>query len=204
MPFIPVPNTAMVEFRMTLDDQHVENTIYVQGTVEWNITSLATLATSCQAWWLTNYAPNVSEEVVLREVVATSLENETAAQATVSGDGANGTNTSGSMPSNVTLTVSFRTGLRGRSFRGRNYVVGVPQDQVVDINHVQSSYAAAWIDTYSELLEGTFEEGQQWVIVSRFEDGSPRETGIASEVLTVTVVDDVIDSQRRRLPGRGS
>jgi hypothetical protein len=204
MPFIPVPNTAMVEFRMTLDDQHVENTIYVQGTVEWNITSLATLATSLQAWWLTNYAPNVSEEVVLREVVATSLENETAAQATVSGDSANGTNTSGSMPSNVTLTVSFRTGLRGRSFRGRNYIVGVPQDQVVDINHVQGTYAAAWIDAYSELLEGTFEEGQQWVIVSRFEDGSPRETGIASEVLTVTVVDDVIDSQRRRLPGRGS
>ena len=102
------------------------------------------------------------------------------------------------------LAVSRVRRVPGRSFRGRNYVVGVPQDQVVDINHVQSSYAAAWIDTYSELLEGTFEEGQQWVIVSRFEDGSPRETGIASEVLTVTVVDDVIDSQRRRLPGRGS
>jgi hypothetical protein len=46
--------------------------------------------------------------------------------------------------------------------------------------------------------------GYVWVIVSYITDNAPRVGGpVYFEVNDILIVDDVIDSQRRRLPGRG-
>jgi hypothetical protein len=42
-----------------------------------------------------------------------------------------------------------------------------------------------------------------WCIVSRFSGGQPRTAGEVYPVIAALVTDNVADSQRRRLPGRG-
>jgi hypothetical protein len=113
------------------------------------------------------------------------------------------------LPNNVTLTVSFRTANRGRSFRGRNYVVGLGETQVAG-NTVAPSVITAFDGIYSQLLASPVAAIATWVVVSRFsgvdpvtKEPIPRVTGIATPITSVTVVDNVVDSQRRRLPKRG-
>jgi len=56
-----------------------------------------------------------------------------------------------------------------------------------------------------DLLANLFiASGATWVIVSRFLDKAPRTTGISRTVSSVILVNLVADSQRRRLPGRGT
>jgi hypothetical protein len=42
------------------------------------------------------------------------------------------------------------------------------------------------------------------VVVSRYHLGAPRVTGIATPVITYLATDNNVDSQRRRLTGRGT
>lgn len=210
MAFIPVPDVALVEFRMLLDSQKVENTLYFQKSTGWDATSLDLAGVDLKEWWTDSYAPLVSDLVTLREVVLTDLETDTGAQATFAGAGAAGSQIGGSAPSNVSFAVSFRTALRGRAFRGRNYIVGVPLPQLSDINHVESSWANDVVDAYFGLISLAAGFDAQWVAVSRFSGVDPdthapipRTEGIATPITSVITTDLTLDSQRRRLPGRG-
>jgi len=211
MPFVPVENVALVETRMMLDSQKVENTIYAQSVDAFDGARLASLANVVKDWWVESYAPLVSDLVTLREVVATDLTTATSGQVTVSGGAAPGEQIGGSAPSNVSLSISFRTTLRGRAFRGRNYIVGVPLTQLVDTNLVDSTWASSFAGAYIDLRENLDSADFTWVVVSRFEgvdpdtgDPIPREAGVATPVFAPIVVDLTLDSQRRRLPGRGT
>lgn len=196
---------------MSFNGQKVENTLFVQNNVAWEAVDLEELCNQVIIWWTENYGPQVSDLVSLREVVATDLTAETGAQIAVDGGGVIGGQIGGALPGSCSLAVSFRTALRGRSFRGRNYVVGVPIEQMADTAAVQSTWAAAWIAAYEEFQTTISTGGWEWVIASRFEGVDPdtgkpipREAGVMTPVVTITVVDFVIDSQRRRLPGRGT
>jgi len=210
MPFVPVENTALIEVRMLLDNQKVENTLYCLNDGGWDATSLAELATEVKDWWNDSYSQLCTTDVTLREVVCTDLTTETGAQATVSGAGGVGAVGGGSFPSNVTLAVSFRTGLRGRSFRGRNYIVGVGGTEQLGINTLDADYVANVATQYNNLFTEVFTGDFVWVVVSRYsgvdpDTGKPipRVSGVTTPVTTVLVTDNTIDSQRRRLPGRG-
>jgi hypothetical protein len=102
------------------------------------------------------------------------------------------------------MAVSFRSALSGRSFRGRNYIPCLTNSQVTG-NLIDVSWQGDIINAYAELLfgGGALPAGWVWVVVSRFTNNLPRVTGIFSEVFSVLVTDTIVDSQRRRLPGRG-
>jgi hypothetical protein len=211
MPFVPVPNTALVELRMTFDSQQVENTLWFEFGSDPDAAVLTTLASELESWWVGQYAPLISEQVVLREVVATNMSSASSVQvAQVAAGLETGTQTSPPLPSNASLTVSFRTGLRGRSFRGRNYIVGLTEDTNTG-NQINAVYLSSVRDAYANLLPGIgAPTGATWVVASRFSGVTgagvpiPRATGVTTPITTVVIVDDIIDSQRRRLPGRGN
>lgn len=210
MPFIPVENVALIECRMLYDSQKVENTLYCLNAGGWDTASLTEVATEVKDWWAASYSQLCSVEVSLREVIATDLTSETAGQAAVDGAGAVGAVGGGGMPSNVSLAVSFRTGLRGRSFRGRNYVVGIGGTFQEGINELDEDFIANVATQYNNLLTDVFTGDFVWVVVSRFSGVDPdthkpipRDAGVATPVVVALVVDNTIDSQRRRLPGRG-
>jgi hypothetical protein len=196
---------------MGFDGQKVENTLYVQNESAWDATSLEELATEVAAWWNSSYSNLCSTSVQLTEVVCTDLTAETGGQVSVAGGGALGVVTGGKLPGNCSLAVSFRTALRGRSYRGRNYIVGIPETYMFDTSKVADDYVAAVLDAYEGFLTAIGTAGWTWVVLSRYEGVDPdthrpipREAGVMTPVLNVVVVDKTIDSQRRRLPGRGA
>ncbi len=211
MPFVPVPNAMLVEMRMQLDTQKVENTLYFRSSAP-SETNATSLANALITWWSENYAPLVSSDVKLNEVVVTDLSSETGFQVSVapsvltSGD----ITSSDTEPNNVTIAVSFRTSSRGRSFRGRNYIVGITNSQIAN-NTMDNTTLLAWQAAYTALLDVAESVTMVWVVVSRFsgvdpDTGQPipREEGITTEINNVVLTDATLDSQRRRLPGRGT
>lgn len=211
MPFIPVANTVEVELRMTLDDQKIENTLYFESANAPVFADMALLASNIVIWWDTSIAPLLPVDVVLREVVVTDLTSATGPQYSSALDGSNaGTLGQPALPNNVTLAVSFRTALRGRSFRGRNYVPALTEGQVVN-NTVNSSVLLDYTNAYNAIItEVAPSDGPwTWVIVSRYSgvdsEGKPipRVAGVTTPVQAAVIVDATIDSMRRRLPGRG-
>jgi hypothetical protein len=210
MPFIPVENVALIEVRMLLDDQKVENTLYAQSVDALDGARLSSMANVVKDWWTDQYGPLVSDLVTLREVTCTDLTTATGSQVSVSGGLAPGGQIGGSEPSNVSLAISFRTTLRGRAFRGRNYIVGIPLERMASQNEVESTFASDLTSAYIQLREDLDSADFTWVVVSRFSgvdpetgDPIPREAGVATPVLAPLVTDLTVDSQRRRLPGRG-
>jgi len=108
-----------------------------------------------------------------------------------------------SSPGNVAMAVSFRTGHAGRSYRGRNYISGIP---VADVegNGISPYWAAAIVAAFEGFITEAVSSGFAWVVVSTIAEGVLRELGVASPVIAAAVTDLAIDSMRRRLSGRGS
>lgn len=203
MAFVPVANTLMIEFRMTVADQQVENTLYARAPAPPSYNGAVALAGILETWWETYMAPTLSQGISLHEIYITDLTsaNSFTVTHTVS-PVIPGTVANAVLPNNVALAVSFRTAQRGRSYRGRNYICGLAENQVTD-STVNGAVSTALIGAYNQFKIALDAEIYEWVVVSRYSAGQPRTNGIATPVTAVAVVDLTVDSQRRRLPGRG-
>lgn len=212
MPFVPVPQTFLVEVKCLWRGQLVENTIWVQDiTGPLTPERAVSLALLMEGWFTSTYLTLVSEGVTYLASVVTGQEALDSPRAVQAASGFSGGAPTPSQANNVSLAISFQTGLRGRSFHGRNFIIGVP-GTLIEGNDVDVAFRndiqAAYITLQSDLDENTFAH----VIASRFSgstivDGekvpTPRVTGITTPVLTYAFFDSVVDAQRRRLPGRG-
>jgi len=144
--------------------------------------------------------------VSFRECVATSLASETAPSViNTVGLPVVGGNANPALPNNVTLAIKFSTAGRGRASRGRNYILGITEESVT-ANQVGPGFITAYVSAYQALFTalGDMTNPWTWVVYSRQLNNALRAEGLAQEILNVGFVDNVIDSQRRRLPGRGS
>ena len=166
-------------------------------------TDLADLAAAVEDSWELNISPHVSSTVSLNRTVATDLTTESSGQVTDPG-GIAGGNANAQMPDNVTLTISFRSDLRGRSFRGRVFHVGMPRVDAVTPDSVGSTNAALYQASYEAFIADVLAAvtGFTHVVVSLCHDGDWRLTGVTTPVTGIQV-DPLIDSQRNRLSGRG-
>jgi len=203
MPFQPVEATALVELLMTLDGQKIENTLHFRRATDFTVSDLEVLAGDMVDWWTNQLAPNLSADVSLVAVKCTALHDQTGPQhITTSGLPQVGGVNSSAGPNNSAFCVSFRTDLIGRAFRGRNYVPAIPEN-VITISRISSTVAAAIVTAYDVLL-GTSSNGNTWVVVSRTVNKVKQSpVALTNPVTAVQAVDLVMDSQRRRLPGRG-
>jgi len=107
-------------------------------------------------------------------------------------------------PNNVAPAISLGTGLGGRSSHGRNYIVGTP-NTMVNINTIDPAFIGAFTNAYAQLLPGGGNDPTPYVfsVVSYFSGGVQRGTPFSWPVRSVGFTDNIVDSQRRRLPGRG-
>lgn len=205
MPFVPVPDTLMAELRFISQGQKIENTLYFQGSAGVSASLASDLGDALISWWDTQFQPITSDTMALVEVFLTDLSDATSFTVSDTAGLPNaGASTTEPLPANVAHCVSFRTAQRGRSARGRNYIAGMTE---ADTNGslISSTIVADHVTAYTILLgAGAFVAGLEWVVVSRFHNGVARTTGLAIPVTNVLSVDAVVDSQRRRLPGRGA
>lgn len=206
MAFIPVEDVASVSLRYTQSGQQTENVMYFLNEGAINPTNLAELAASLAVWWQDELRPLQTLQLTFREAYATDLTTEFSptATATLVTD-TTGTLTGTPLPNNVTIAVSFRTPGRGRSSRGRNYFCGLTEASLSSTlgQTINTSYAADLLAAY-DALDAALSTGWSHVIVSRYLDGAPRSAGLAIPVTNYILTDLTVDSQRRRLPGRGT
>jgi len=205
--FQPVPDTALVELIFDQYDQTMENTLYFQSGESFVWTDpgqLATLAEAVAGWWLAEMADLTVSSVTLREVKATNLGVATGPSVSfVSGEP--GGEVGSGEPGNVTCCVSLRSDQLGRSHRGRNYFVGIPDSETTG-NTISGSFTGNYAFAYAQLptyVEDLWDPQAQWVVVSRFSLGAERPFGITSRITTIIIVNNDIDSMERRLTGRG-
>lgn len=197
MPITAFPNVARVEVRATLDGQQVENTFKVLYSLGIDQAALDALASLTISTWNTGALTLYSNLVTMREVVCTDLTAGSGLQSTQAfAPGIIGTNGGNALPNNVTFSVKRITGLSGRSNRGRVYWFGMTDAQVTSANQVTNTFKTNVVDFLTsydnDLTLANFEE----VIAS----GA---TGNINGVRAYVAADDTLDSQRRRLPGRG-
>lgn len=204
MPFIPVPNTVQAELRFLSAGQRFENILYFQPIEELNVPQMLLLATSLAAWWSQTIASVINANVRLNEVYITDLTTASSPTLTyVPPTPLTGLNNSPVLPFNVAPSVSFRTLGRGRSSRGRNYITGLCEDEVQE-NSVIQGVADTLVEGYNNLLDpANIAQSFEWGVVSRFTGKAPRAQGLFQPIVSAVMTDLFVDSQRRRLPGRG-
>jgi len=204
MPFIPTANGASAEIRMLVDGQRVENVLHFLGEDTYNATTLEELGSTICASWIANMLPLQTADLSLREVYLTDISDAAGPVATfATGLPASGSGTGLGTPNNVSLALSFRTAARGRSYRGRVYPAGMLQANVVN-SQWDDVYAAAWLSAFQQLKIDTASIGSVLSVLSLRNAGNPRVAGVLTPITDIVLVDLVVDSQRRRLPGRGA
>jgi hypothetical protein len=82
-------------------------------------------------------------------------------------------------------------------------LLGLTENDVAG-NQLNSIVQAAFVAAYEELLDPAVITVGEWSVASRFTNNEPRTTGISAPVTAVQATDNIVDSQRRRLPGRGT
>lgn len=203
MPFIPVPNTLQCNVRGTYLGEQVENTLYFRSATAITPDGPPLMAAGVAAWFQAALLPLLSNGYTFREVYCVDLTTASSPTGTAAPVGTAVGGTSGDpLPGNVALCVSFRTIGRGRSFRGRNYVCGLVEPNVSG-NTISQTWADNVAAAYEQLLIPDEFVNLPWVVVSRYTNNQPRAAGITSNIINALVVDNTVDSQRRRLPGRG-
>jgi hypothetical protein len=210
MPFVPVPNTIEVETRYLWDTQQVETTSFFERDTPWNAVTIGDWLDQMNTLIQEELMPLLSTSIQLIELVARLLDTASSIGFTlpVSGVVRGGVDFA-AVPNNSTYTVSFKTGLTGRSFRGRNYVPGIP-DNARTANTIDPTFRTGVLSFYDQLRALATSSSITWVVASRFSgvdpttgDPIPRTVGVTTPIISVSTADLVLDSQRRRLPGRG-
>lgn len=204
MPFIPTENCLQVEMVFIQDGQYVENVYHVQRGDVWDAATAATVLAAFKSWWDTNLKAKVHAAVSLFEIVGTDLTSSSSGRYLyTTGLPEAGTNTGTPLPNNVTVAVKWATLHRGRSFQGRTYHIGLPE-QDVSGNRLTSGAQAGYITAYNTLPSTvhTADASSNLVVLSRFTNHAPRSAGVTTPIASANI-NQVVDSQRRRLPERG-
>lgn len=203
MAFIPTIKVARCSINSRLHGQQIANTLWFRKTGLGEITAddLGDLGLDLGTWFDANVLPVLSPDFSMVSVTCIGQDSLTAPSVESPFAGTGGS-LGVAMPGNVCVTLKFNTEQRGRSGRGRNYISGLRELDVTG-NAVASGVVADLVTAYN-LLVSAPPTGWEWVVVSHFLDKAPREFGFAQHVLACTNVDLNVDSQRRRLTGRGN
>lgn len=209
MPFIPVPNTAMAELVYTFKSNRYENTLYFLFAAPPTDAELTSLAGDLATWWITNMAPELVDDIALDMIKMTSLQTATANfQEFTDGLPQSGGDAGDPLPPQDAMVVTIKTTTRGRSYRGRNYIVGLPEDTQSG-GEWSVGIMGAIEGAYAELVAVATANNVDWVVVSRYSGVNPvtgqpipRVTGITTPVSSFAAR-PIVATQTRRKLGRG-
>jgi hypothetical protein len=203
-PYIPVLNVAEARLQFITPGGQAENVLNFELPDSSDVAALEQLAGDLAVWFRADYQALINSGCALEQIVVTDLTTNTGPQITyIAGLPASGTG-GDSLPMNVTVAVKHVTLDRGRSKRGRSYIVGPPTTAVDSGDIIATAYLTASDTAFNDLRVGDFATNNEtFGIVSRCNGNSWRATGIFTPV-THSSTDRVFDSQRRRLTGRGA
>lgn len=206
MPFIPAPNVlkaSLIGHRSGTNQMWVNN-LHFKYSGAPGTTEREDLLTALQTFWTSHYAPVLSAQCYIDQIVVTDLSSVSAPTSTyVYTPIDHGGLSNNVKPANVTLCITQRTALRGRNYRGRTYIPGVVDEQTTNHDFMATGSLGDILSAFAWLLNAAHTAAGIWSVVSYFFANSPRGTAVSTPITAVTA-DSTLDSMRRRLPGRGA
>lgn len=203
-PFIPVPNCASCELIYSHAGEVNENVFHVQKGSPFSLSDLQDLRDSANSWDSATGSTGRISSASLTRIRTKALDTNSSPMEDYSLPTPRpGTLTGVALPLNVAFCVKLATGLAGRSFRGRWYFGNLTHLSLADAGHLSLASANAYAGFMTTLISDLAGDGFTMVVVSYMADGVFRDEGLPTEITTAVAVDTSIDSQRRRLPGRG-
>lgn len=201
MAFQPAPNCASCRIQATSLGVQVENVLHfakADGNA-FDSTDLEDLSAAVTTAWGNNIIPILGANYVWRQVVSTYLGAETGPQHTgVLSPPLEGLAAGEQVANMVAVCVTLNTQMIGRSFRGRMYLVGVTEGQMLGNSLTATAfdaYQAAVSDFYDDLKAYPF----LWSVLSRWSAGVKRADAIYTPITSVGLRDAILDTQRRRM-----
>lgn len=204
MPFVPSPSVAKVALEFNWAGQNVATIWHCKHSAFPALADLNNLATHFGTTYWNSFLTSCGTNIALVRVLATDLSSPSAPQGSyVPAAPVAGTGAGGSVPLNVCWNFTKLTALRGRNYRGRLYMPGLLQSIVTAPGQGNLStlggIAAVILNRVTTMMIANWAAG----VLSQFILGGPRPSGVFTP-LTAVSTNDAIDSQRRRLIGRGS
>lgn len=204
MAFQPVPDVALIRIEGVMDRQLTINTQH------WAISgggitpvNLQTIVAAVGGWAELTLAPLLSRDWTYVRTTGIDLSSATGPSVFVTG-GVDGGVDQEAAPNNVAACVKFNTASRGRSFRGRNYVPGIPNN-LLTLNTLDPGFMSDLIGAYNLLPgAGGFVAGWEFGVVSRFSEGTPRAEGLFIPITDCSMTTNTVRSMRSREVGHGA
>lgn len=196
------PTVAKATMIFKEDTRAFENIFHFHKPTAWNVLELTQLATDLISWWNLNYKTAATADVSLTEVQTRKLDpaDPLAADVPVTPP-IQGTQPGQDVPADATMTMSWRTGKAGRRYRGRNYAVGLPELLRTTDDRMGSTYVNGLAGIAAALIHSILTAGE--LVVFHAPGDVPSTFDNTWDVVTTAVIENILDSQRRRLPGRG-
>lgn len=203
MAFIPVPGAAAGAVIMVCENQFMQCEVDMTIETE-SAENVAAASEALYNAWNTHIMPQLSSGVALQSTVVFGLSDLiTPVGVTFPPTLSSGGVSSPTLPNNVALCITKYTAFRGKSFRGRFYLPGIPDNARNGANQISDAYRGNLQTALNGMLAELISAGYPPAVVSRYANKAPRTTGIATHIVSWGPRDLVLDSQRRRLPGRG-
>jgi len=169
----------------------------------WNLAAMQDLALAVKGWWDALYKQYVTNAISLVQIQIRQLNPllplayDLPVTPPIVGILA-GTEEA----ANVTATMSERTGLAGKAYRGRMYIAGVAENYVNANDTISSVFLAGMALIIGALINNDLPAGQVLAIFHR-PGLVPKPLDNQYTLVNSYVTENILDSQRRRLPGRG-
>jgi hypothetical protein len=203
MPFQSVPHGVGVYIIGSLAGQEVINDFYATKA-GYDLTAVQALADVIDLWVSVEWLPILPSDFSYLRTEVRGLESAIDLQATSAAHAGVGELGGEAMPNNVTLSVARKSGFTGRGARGRIYFPAIEQAYVDQAtNTVSSTLTDAILVALDAMNTAITAQGFVPVIVHRIAAGVPLVPAVVFTLVEWVIVDNVIDSMRRRLPKRG-
>lgn len=215
MPFISTPGAFSWALAFDLWGQAVQVTQDFLTGVEITRPYLEDTALAIANSFNDTIMADLSQQLETTAILAASLENATAPSVEIPYGPHTGSITAGTpFPGNAALCVKKVTNKRGRGFRGRMYLPGLSSDSCEEgnFNVVKSAYLVALLADYATWIAnlGGVDATLSPCVIHKFSGIDPdthRPIPLSvgqAEIVTGYTCNNQIDSQRRRLAGRGT
>lgn len=204
MPSKTAENVAAVQIFATLAGQEVMNDFYAQYDHQPNHSDLVDLTSAVAGVVIANFVGRLPPTWKGVSVFAFDMTVDTGANAVDDSiAGVVGVDSGVALPNNVTIAVARKNGLRGRSGNGRIFWMGLTDGNLDTENTIAASRAAALVTACEAVDAAMVDLGATPCILSYQHDGVVSSAATIYPIDKWLVTDFVLDSRRRRLPGRG-
>ena len=147
--------------------------------------------------WNGDMKANLSDDITLGDSVVYDLSAEDAPVYTYTGVNGNpGTVLVDSLPNNTAAVISHRTDDRGRSARGRSYIPGLTENNIIN-GIFASAFVTAMLADWATMITLVAVNGWDLVVAQRFDAGVQLAVGVTRAV-TTELMSTSPGTQRRR------